>query len=81
MCVKKLSDGYKNLAIAYADSFEEDDMRDFLSFIQDESNFNDDINNIPIDKMYDLLKALAPKDCSLRTVNGVIGFWPINSIK
>ena len=76
MCVKKLSNGYKNLAIAYADSFEENDIRDFLSFIQSESNFNDDIDNMSIDKMYALLKALAPKNCSLKTVNGVIGFWP-----
>ncbi|MBU0959559.1 MAG: hypothetical protein KKB31_06440 [Nanoarchaeota archaeon] len=78
MCVKKLSSGYKNLAIAYADSFEENDLRDFLYFIEDESNFNDDIDNISIGEMYSLLKAIAPKGCLLKTVNGVIGFWPTN---
>ena len=76
--IKKLSNGYRNLKIAYDDSSEEESLKDFLHSVEDEVNFTDDIDNISIKEVYSILKAITPKGCSFRTVSGAIGFWPSN---
>ena len=76
--IKKLSNGYRNLKIAYDDSSEEESLKDFLHSVEDEVNFTDDIENISIKEVYSILNAIAPKGCSFKTVGGAIGFWPTN---